>query len=414
MEKKIVEKKAFLWNMIGSICYSGSSFFYLLLVTRMCGVNEAGVFSLAFATAQLLLTIGRFGVRTYQATDLKRHYSFREYGISRIFTCFLMLAGAFVYVFSLQFDLWKAEVCIWVTAFKMLDAVEDVYHGELQRLFRVDLMGKALALRNFSSCALFALFIIVTKDILITCIITTIISLIICILANNIFLHKLKYDIGTCEWLHIKRLMISCFPIFLSTFLSLYLYNVPKYAIDTYMEIEYQTYYSILFMPSFVITLFSEIVSKPIMTTITLSWENDIKRFCRLTGILLGMIGIGTILIVLGGHFIGRRLLELIYGVDLSSLKTEFIVLLFGGGISASVYILYNLLIAIRHQKCIIFTYGCTAFAMTLEGFWLVKHNGMMGAVLGYLFSCFILEVIFLTILIFLIHSRKGINKHGG
>ena len=46
------------------------------------------------------------------------------------------------------------------------------------------------------------------------------------------------------------------------------------------MTDEYQTYYSILFMPSFVITLMCEFVFKPTITTIAeLWWENNLKRF---------------------------------------------------------------------------------------------------------------------------------------
>ena len=71
MNKEKNVKKAFLWNMIGSTSYSVSSFLYLMVVTRICGVAPAGFFSLSYATAQLLLTVGRYGMRTYQATDLE-------------------------------------------------------------------------------------------------------------------------------------------------------------------------------------------------------------------------------------------------------------------------------------------------------------------------------------------------------
>lgn len=67
--------------------------------------------------------------------------------------------------------------------------------------------------------------------------------------------------------------------MFIGTFLSLLLYNVPKYAMANVLTDEYQTYYSILFMPSFVITLMCEFVFKPTITTIAqLWWENDLKN----------------------------------------------------------------------------------------------------------------------------------------
>lgn len=73
--------------MIGSTCYSGSSFLYLLVVTRVCGAQLAGFYSLSYATARLLLQVGRYGVRTYQATDLEHKYIFSEYKVSHYHLC---------------------------------------------------------------------------------------------------------------------------------------------------------------------------------------------------------------------------------------------------------------------------------------------------------------------------------------
>ena len=49
---------------------------------------------------------------------------------------------------------------------------------------------------------------------------------------------------------HVTKLLKICTPMFIGTFLSLLLYNVPKYAMANVLTDEYQTYYSILFMPS--------------------------------------------------------------------------------------------------------------------------------------------------------------------
>jgi O-antigen/teichoic acid export membrane protein len=142
------------------------------------------------------------------------------------------------------------------------------------------------------------------------------------------------------------------------------------------------------------------------MTTITLEWDRDVKQFRKIVISIMGLIAVGTVMIVIGGHFIGRHLLELVYDVNLSSFKKEFIILLFGGGISASVYILYNLLIAIRHEKCIIAVYGITAVLMTKIGFEMVKGGAMEGASWAYFISCLILYLIFVIILMILIRKK--------
>ena len=409
MKEKNV-KKAFLWNMIGSTCYSGSSFLYLLVVTRVCGAQLAGFYSLSYATAQLLLQVGRYGVRTYQATDLEHKYLFSEYKISRVITCALMMLFGILYS-SFSFKGEYIIISTFIIMMKMIDAVEDVYHGNLQQKYHVEQMGKMLAIRNVYSAVFFTGILMATKNLYLTCVATAITSLILCLVVNSRTTARYapKEDIGRgFQMSRVWELLKICTPMFVGTFLSLLLYNVPKYAMANVMTDEYQTYYSILFMPSFVITLMCEFVFKPTITTIAeLWWENNIKKFAVYILRIIGIILVCCAGIVVGGHLIGRTLLEIIYGVDLSPYKMQFIALLVGGGISAEVYMIYNILIAIRWGKCLLPVYSVTAVITILASRTMVKQWGIMGAALNYVLSCSILFVLFTTILIFAILKKK-------
>ena len=140
--------------MIGSTCYSGSSFLYLLVVTRICGAQLAGFYSLSYATAQLLLQVGRYGVRTYQATDLEHKYLFSEYKVSRCITCALMMLFGIIYS-SFSFKGEYIIISTFIIMMKMIDAVEDVFPGNLQQKYHVEQMGKMLAARNLYSAVFF-------------------------------------------------------------------------------------------------------------------------------------------------------------------------------------------------------------------------------------------------------------------
>lgn len=409
MDKKV--KKDYLWNMIGSVCYSASSVYYLMMVTRVCGVIDGGIFALAFSTAQLLLTFGRYGMRTYQATDMKKQYSFLEYCLTRLITCIGMICFAIAFSGLAGYSSTKFQVFVWVAALKMVDAIEDVFHGELQRNNHVDVMGKMLALRNIFSCVIFGASIIYSKNLLFACMVSVISSVIIALIINMNAVIKNCSNNWNWTGIHLIELFSICFPIFISTFLSLYLYNIPKYAIDKYMTEDIQTYYSILFMPSFIISLFSEIITKPMLTTIAISWEKDIEKFTSIIKKIFILIVAGTILVVLGGHFIGRWMLEIIYAVSLEPYKLHFIVLLIGGGISAAVYISYNILISIRFQKSIIVVYLIVTAIATPMTYYVVSKIGMMGAAVSYLLTCFMLEVIFLAILLWQINKKRRSEK---
>ncbi len=422
--------------MIGSSCYSLSSFLYLMVVTRVCGVEQAGFFSLSYATAQLLLTVGRFGMRTYQATDLREKYLFREYGVSRILTCSAMMLFGIIYS-SFSFQGEYVVISAFIILMKTVDAVEDVFHGNFQQNYHVELMGKMLAARNTYSAAAFTISLLLTKNLAFACVFTSLSSLGLCLLMNGLAVRGMRRelakeqeaakrlrDVKTQEneerlrfrWSSVGKLLKTCAPLFLGTFLSLLLYNVPKYAMDSVMAKEYQTYYSVLFMPSFVITLLSEFLFKPTITTIAeLWWRKEIRKFSGYVGKIVGLILLFTGGIVVGGHLIGRRLLELIYGVDLSPYQLEFIVLLIGGGISAAVYMLYNILIAIRRGGCILIVYAITAVLTILPARSMVKGLGVMGACINYLYSCGILFIIFSGVLFYQcrMSSKAGEKSHG-
>lgn len=412
MNKEKNVKKAFLWNMIGSTSYSVSSFLYLMVVTRICGVAPAGFFSLSYATAQLLLTVGRYGMRTYQATDLEQKYLFSEYGISRVLTCALMM------LFGIIYSAWSFSgeyiiISCFVILMKMVDAVEDVFHGNFQQTYHVEIMGKMLAARNIYSAVYFTGALLVTHSLAFTCTSTALTSLALCLVINYVFTVKYPGEaVGPArspKLVNVWELLKICTPLFVGTFLSLLLYNIPKYAMASVMTDEYQTYYSVLFMPSFVITLMCEFVFKPTITTIAeLWWKDDIRKFSlyvlRIIAIILTCGGV----IIVAGHLLGRTLLEIIYGVDLSPYKLHFIVLLIGGTVGAGVYMMYNILIAIRKGGCIIVVYAITALLTIFPAKLMVQKWGIMGASLNYLYSCSILFLLFGGILIFVILRKKG------
>lgn len=396
----------YLWNMIGSVCYSLSSFYYLMLVTRIYGVMDGGVFALAFATAQLLLTLGRYGMRTYQATDTNRIYSFGEYARTRVFTCMGMVVLSLPYCLVMGYELDRILIFFFVAGLKMLDAVEDVFHGELQRSDRVARMGQMLAARNVFSCIVFGIVTVVTHSLLLTIIATDVLSLAFCLIINGVAVRTWCPRDERFEQEHLRALFGICFPIFISTFLSLFLYNIPKYAIDLYMTEDYQTYYSIMFMPSFVITLFSEIVTRPVLTTIAIAWNENRPKFKAIIRRNYLLIAAATVGVVIGGHLLGRWLLELVYGVSLAPYKLDFVILLIGGGLSAAVYVTYNILISIRAQRYIIMGYLATAaFAVPLT-YLAVGKMGMIGASVSYLLTCLALQIVFGVTLIFQMRKK--------
>lgn len=391
-----VSRQSFVWNTIGCVLSAGSSFVLLMCVTRAVGAGEGGVFSLAFATAQILLTLGKYGVRSYQATDVSKRITSATYLVLRVLTCLAMMLLCGIIVLFFRYDDYKSGVVFAVCLIKMVDAVEDVYHGQLQLNHKLDIAGKLLAFRNLFTMFVFGSLIFGTKNLLITCWTTAFFSLLVCVFLNH--KQSSRYEKLTLylDKLEMRDLLLSCFPLFLGSFLSLYIYNAPKYAIDLYCSTEEQTYYAIIFMPAFVINMFSEFAFKPLLTSLAVWWnEGELQKFKKTVTKLIGYIFLITAIVLIGMYFLGARLLSIVYRVDVMPYRMELLLLMLGGGFSASVYFLYNVLTAMRRQRDILINYFIGSIIVTLIAFMSVRGKGLLAAALSYLIAesilCFLM-----------------------
>ena len=97
-DNKNIQKNSYLWNMIGGLLNAGQSVLILMVITRVAGIDDAGIFTIAYASANLFLTIGNYGMRSYQVTDVNHRFSFGDYLGSRITTSVIMIAVSITYV----------------------------------------------------------------------------------------------------------------------------------------------------------------------------------------------------------------------------------------------------------------------------------------------------------------------------
>ena len=105
-------RKSFIWNIIGTGFNSFNSLIFLIIVTRINGITEAGVFTLAFSTACILYVIGTYAGRVYQVTEVDKDITDKEYIVNRLFSCLLMMLVTFGFVIFRQYDLYKSVILL--------------------------------------------------------------------------------------------------------------------------------------------------------------------------------------------------------------------------------------------------------------------------------------------------------------
>lgn len=223
-KKENIKKDSYIWNTIGGLINAFQSVIILMVLTRSLDMEYAGIFTIAWAIANLVITIGKYGVRNYQVTDVNEKYSFNDYFSNRVIVSILMIIFTCIYVcflsISNQYAFDKTVIVFLMCYLKLIDSVEDVFHGMYQQHERLDVASKCMSIRLILSTVCLCVCSIIFKDLLISSIIT-------CVFSTFIFVYLLKitYSIFSLpkiqfDFFNAKRILKDCFPILLGSFLS--------------------------------------------------------------------------------------------------------------------------------------------------------------------------------------------------
>ena len=386
-------KSAYLWNTCAAMLNAFQTVFILMLISRIDPVIDAGVFTIAFAIGNLMMAIGKYGIRQFQVSDVEEKYSFKEYTVARIITSIIMIAASFVYVgvnlASGLYDSSKSIVIILICLAKVIDAVEDVIHGMFQQYLRLDVAGKILS----SAVAL-------------------LVSFIQFVILNYTAIRGFEIKKKTFEIKNVKNIFVECFPLFIASYLVIYIGNAPKYAIDKVMSSEAQACFTYIFMPVFVISLLSQFVYQPVISKMALLWhEKKISQFNKLILRQIALILLLSVAAIIGGYLLGIPVLSLIYGVDLTDYKKALVILLIGGGALAIVNFLQMIITVTRKQKLLNIGYLLAFLLFVFGGKTITEKHGMIGISVFYTAVVMILGAVFIVLTIGII---KGYANSDG
>ena len=390
----------YLWNTAASLMTSLATVVMLLVVTRTAGIRAAGVYSLAIAVGQQFQTLGMYEVRTYHVTDLRHRFTFGTYLATRIVTVALMLVGITTYAVLSSSDVHHCVLVTLVASLRVFDAFEDVYVCELQRVGRLDLGGRACFWRALSTTVVFSLTLALTGSLLTSTVTTLVLSVLTTVLvylppSRGLFPLRPAWDPGP-----VGQVLLACLPLFGASFISMYLSNAPRFAIDRYLDPTQQGYFAILFMPAVTINLMSLVIFRPLLTPMAALWARGARpAFTRLVrrGLASALAAFGVVALIT--YVAGPPLLALVFGKDVSAFSVELMVLVAGGAMNAASVVLYYALTTVRLQNLVFAGYVLAAGAITLLCVVLVPQGSLLGASVAYTAAMSVLVAVFAVVL---------------
>jgi len=399
-------------NAFAGIINACKSIILLVVVSRTNALHDAGILTISFALANLFVTIGNFGMRNYQVSDVKQTYSFPTYFSSRILTSLLMLFCVLGYlcfcIFVNGYTLEKAAVVLCIGVIFISESVENIFSGFYQQRGRLDVGSRLFFYRWLLIIILFSCILIFSKNLLLASFFAALMSMVCVLVFTKSTIRVFYQGHWYFDFSKILQLLKMCFPLFLSAFLSMYLAGAPKYAIDTYLTEEVQACYGFVSMPVFVTGLLASFIYQPQLVALSQDWAAGQKQkfVHRVRGHFLIILGI-SICCFVGAYVLGVPVLSTIYNIDLMPYKPVLLIIMIGSGFLALNNYLSILLIIMRKQKVLLAGNGIVAALALLFMGAAVQAHAALGASIYYLLLMVVLFILFF------INTAISIGKAG-
>lgn len=387
-------RKDYLWNTVAGVINAAEAVVMSMVATRFGELSDAGILSLAFAVGNVLMTIGIFGGKMFQATDIKKQYSYKMYLIQRFISLGLMVLTLMGFLLFVGYEDTKTQCIVLITFIYMIEVVENCIWGHYQLLEMLYVGAQMFCTRWIAIFIAFITGMVVSgnmlKSLFCGAIMGAIVFFVWIIVLGRISKRNKDMDQGDnffsmgFGWL--PSIFRQTFPLFVAGFCSIFISNMPKFAIDRYLNDEVQACYGFVAMPVFVIGLLNQFIYQPTVVRLTNEYyagrmlqfrQNVKKQILVVTGIV--------VLCVCGAAAVGIPVLSIIYHTDLKDYWKELVILQFAGGFLAlSGY--FNIILTImRKQKVILEGYIVALILGIIILSIAVKAAGTVGASVGYL-----------------------------
>ena len=392
--------KDFIWNTLGTGLNSFNSLFFLIIVTRINGINDAGIFSIAYSTALILYTIGLYSGRLCQVTDTENKIKDKDYILNRAITCLLMIVLGAGFLVIKQYPTYKTMVFILLCIFKATEAFAEIIYGIMQKQDLLYRVGQSLTIKSLVGIIAFLLVDLLTHNLILACLSMIIINIVTIIVFDFILISKGLIDTTSKVNLsNVWAIFKSEFFVFANSFLGIYVLNAPKYAIDNYLTEELQAVYGYIVMPGTVMVLFAQFVVLPFLNKLKeLYAAKDFENFkAIIRKIRLCVVAFG-IFAVLAAYLLGPEVLGLIYGENLKDYRID-LTLIIGSYIFYSIsYVNLVVLTTMRTTFAQFVVYIITALIALIGSNVLVQAYGVNGGAMSCA-TTLILQFIMYTIL---------------
>ena len=393
------QKKDYIWNSIGSFLQSAISPILLIVITRLNGVGDSGLFSFAMSLSVVFWAISLWGGRTYQVSDVKKEFSSGDYIVVRFISSLIVAVFSISFCILSGYDLIKTELIMVLVSFKILESIADSMYGVLQIHNKLYIVGISLTMKSVFGFIIFAIVDILTKNIVYGALSIFLVNIVVVIFYDIPWMkHVESVGLTKKNIMQAGKIMKKTAEVFVVVFSTMFSLNIPRYFLDKY-HYDQIGYFGIMAMPITLLTLFISFVLQPNVVNLSeLLKKKKIKEFTKIVSKIDFITFTLGILFVISSYLIGVWVLNTVFGIDINNFRIDLTIMVIGAVANAFVSIYVNLLIILRRFKGQFYTLLVTNILAAVLSVYLIDRLAMLGSVLVFMIISFLQAIILLFI----------------
>jgi O-antigen/teichoic acid export membrane protein len=368
------------WSVAGSTFYAFCQWALLVVLAKIGDPRLVGQFALGLAVAAPLFLFANLQIRAIQSTDVGGEYSFGEYLGLRLLTTGAAFLGICAIAGIVGYDVNLKRVILAVGLTKAIEAVSDVFHGDLQRRERMNSVARYLAVKGTASIIAAGIALKLTGSAFAASLAMA------AVFAAVLLLGESRFAVPSARvcwnWTAFRRLALMALPLGVVMMLISVTANMPRYFVEGRLgsnALGVFAAFSYLSLAGSTVVNGVGLAATPRLARLFMSGDRTafVRKLLWMSA-LAALLGIGgTAMLVLGG----KPLLTLIYGPVYAANLDLAIWVMAGGVLSYAASVIgYGLTAArcFREQLPLFITVTVVAAGAS---YLLVPHYGLRGAV---------------------------------
>ncbi len=264
MEKKSTIANIF-YNSFGMMFYYGCQWLTTILVVRLSGFSDGGVYGLAMTFTAAFGILALFNTRQYQVSDVIGEYSDRTYIYSRYYAMavsFLICAAGLLLN---HYTPYQWGVILLYMLYKCGEAWIDVYHGIEQKNGRMDYICYSYIARGILMLASFCIVLYLTKNLVSAVGCMTFTTFLVAVLYDKRMAGRFIQEDAKTDGAAVKKLMFAMVPLVVVAVTNNLSISLPKYFLERYYGETVLGYYSSVATPSMIVQVGASTIFVPLI-----------------------------------------------------------------------------------------------------------------------------------------------------